>query len=424
MAALPAQAATIYSGLEDLAIPTNFAGIYLDLDTGATSSAAFTGWDVNPFFGGAGLGNSAAFQPVRVGSSNLDAVLKLAPGTIVSSSLLYASGVGGSGNPGHEHLGANIATQFQPGSEGYLGFKVTTNNSAGPYFGWMRVVFTANGGGALVKDWAYETSGGSIGTGNVIQSAPVGGVQMVTLSGGGSENYTLSNPLANTSSTTALVKNGAGSWSLNGEQTFTGATTINAGTLDLGGSARITATSSITINSGGTLLLGAANGLSQLADSAPITLAGGTLARGGLEGLQENVGRLTLSATSTIDFGASSNDQTLRFADSHLATWTGNLNIWNWTRGVDHLDFGNSGSGLSVSQLSRIRFYSDGGTTEIGAGFSPVFSGSLGEVVPVPEPGSALSAAALLGLAALREQRRGRGCAVRQATRRGRPAGS
>ncbi len=130
----PARAATIYSNLQDLAIPTNFTGVYLDLDMGATASSAFTGWDINPFFGGAGLGNSAAFQPVRVGTSNLDAVLNLASGTLVSGSLTYSSGFGGSGNSGHEHLGSN-SNQFQPDLEGYLGFKFITNNNSGPYCG-------------------------------------------------------------------------------------------------------------------------------------------------------------------------------------------------------------------------------------------------------------------------------------------------
>jgi len=51
----------IYSGVQDIPIPTDFAGVYLDPDTGAT------GWDINPFFGGVGIANSAAFQPCGMG---------------------------------------------------------------------------------------------------------------------------------------------------------------------------------------------------------------------------------------------------------------------------------------------------------------------------------------------------------------------
>ena len=34
--------------------------------------------------------------------------------------------------------------------EGYLGFKFTTNGSAGPCHAWMRVFFTANTLGAVI----------------------------------------------------------------------------------------------------------------------------------------------------------------------------------------------------------------------------------------------------------------------------------
>ncbi len=402
-----ARAAIIYSGLEDITIPTGFTGIYLDIDTGATSSTAFAGWDLNPFFGGAGVANSAAFQPVRDGTGNLDRILNLEGGTLISGSLTYSSGFGGSGNPGNEHLGPG-ADQFQPGSEGYLGFRFTTNGNAGPYYGWMRVVFTANTASALVKDWTYETSGGPISTGNILQSAPVSGVQTFTLSGQAGETYTLGNSLADNANTTALVKGGEGTWTLNGSHSFTGATTVNEGVLDLGLSGRLTHTESVTVNAGGTLLLGAVTGDDQVSNSAAITLAGGTIARGANEGLDEDLGTLTLSASSIIDFGDSLETQRLRFQASAAQSWSGTLSVWNWTSGVDHLHFGTNNSGLTSGQLSQIRFYSDSGQTEIGAGFSPYFTGP-GEVVPVPEPSSTLLALGLMALAAARETLRTRG---------------
>jgi hypothetical protein len=51
-----AHSAIIYSGLQNIAIPTTFDGIYLDVDTGATSTSTIGGWDVNFFFGGIGIG--------------------------------------------------------------------------------------------------------------------------------------------------------------------------------------------------------------------------------------------------------------------------------------------------------------------------------------------------------------------------------
>jgi hypothetical protein len=77
---------------------------------------------------------------------------------IDASSQFLSTGFGGS----QDHVGST----FTAGAEGYIGFKLN-----GTDYGWMRVVFTNNTGGALIKDWAYDNSGGSIATGNVLQSA-------------------------------------------------------------------------------------------------------------------------------------------------------------------------------------------------------------------------------------------------------------
>src|SRR4051812_16329337 len=133
------RADTIYSGLKDIPIPNDFDGVYLNIDNGATGSVEITGWDINPFFGGDGVGNSASFQPARTGTGNGDPILALGTGVKVDASFLYAPGPGGS----DAHLGAGPG-QFVSGQEGYWGFKFPTDGSAGPFFGWMRVVFTAN----------------------------------------------------------------------------------------------------------------------------------------------------------------------------------------------------------------------------------------------------------------------------------------
>jgi len=158
--ALPAHSAVIYSGLQDIAIPTGFSGIYINLDNAATNASPMTGWDLNPFFGGARFANSSAFQPARLASGNLDPALRLNLGDIVGAALTYSSGFGGSGDP-ISHLGGG-ANQFAVGSEGYVGFRFNTDAAAGPYYGWIRVVFTNNTSGGLIKDWAYDDSGSAI----------------------------------------------------------------------------------------------------------------------------------------------------------------------------------------------------------------------------------------------------------------------
>ncbi len=161
-ASISANAAVIYSGVQNIAIPTTFDGVYLDIDTGTTSTSVITGWDINPFFGGFALGNSAAFQPVRTGTGNSDTILNLAYGTLVDSLLNYATGEAGSS----DHIGGG-ANQFTDGSSGYLGFKFTNNSNAGPFFGWMRLTLTANTSGATIHEWAYDNTGSGLLAGSL-----------------------------------------------------------------------------------------------------------------------------------------------------------------------------------------------------------------------------------------------------------------
>lgn len=157
-----APAAVIYSGLQNIAIPTDFDGVYIDIDTGAFSTSVFTGWDINPFFGGSAIGNSVDFQPARIGLNNDDPIVRLASGALVDSSLFFSTGEGGSGDP-VSHLGF-ASNQFEPGAEGYLGFMFTKDDSSGPYYGWMRVLLTNGTTDGLIKDWAYDDTGAPIAT--------------------------------------------------------------------------------------------------------------------------------------------------------------------------------------------------------------------------------------------------------------------
>ena len=213
----PASAAVVYRGLQNVAIPTDFSGVYLNLDNGTTSPVEFTGWDINPFFGGVGVGNSAAFQPARTGTANSDPIIALGAGANVGGSLFFSTGQGGS----EGHLGVG-AMKFGIGQEAYLGFRFNTDANGGPYYGWMRVIFTANTPGGVVKDWAFETGGLGIQTGNVLQAAPVAGVSVVTLTGGLGQSSTLGSVVASVGvgNVTGIVKTGAGTWTIPGPQTF------------------------------------------------------------------------------------------------------------------------------------------------------------------------------------------------------------
>jgi hypothetical protein len=157
---LPTQAAFVYSGLQNIGIPTDFNGVYIDIDNAATFGSDFAGADINPFFGGSGFYNNADFQPVRTGTNYDDAIVRLPSGALISAASTFSSGVGISGSP-NNHMGAG-GNQFSPGTEGFLGFKFFKNNASGPFYGWVRLVFTNNTAGGLIKDWVYDDSGAPI----------------------------------------------------------------------------------------------------------------------------------------------------------------------------------------------------------------------------------------------------------------------
>ncbi len=164
--------AVIYSGLQNIPITTTFGGVFIDLDNAATSGSAFTGWDINPFYGGSGIANSPDFQAARTGTGNVDAIIRLNFGDLVGGGLNYSTGFGGSGSP-NAHLGGG-ANQFGVGTEGYLGFKFTLNDTSGPYYGWMRVTLTNNTAGGVISDWAYDDTGSALTIAGVPEPGRIG----------------------------------------------------------------------------------------------------------------------------------------------------------------------------------------------------------------------------------------------------------
>lgn len=159
--------AVVYSGVQDIAITTDFGGVYLDLESGAYGANPITGWDVNFFFGGIGEYNDANFQPVRVSTDPFSTILNLQENTLIDSASVFGSGVGGSGDVGSEHVGG-ASNQFAPGIQGIVGFKIVGTT---PKYGWMRVMFSLDDPGGMIFDWAYDDSGAAIAAGAL---APLG----------------------------------------------------------------------------------------------------------------------------------------------------------------------------------------------------------------------------------------------------------
>jgi autotransporter-associated beta strand protein len=245
------RADVIYSGLQNITIPTTYNGVYIDVD-------GIGGWDLNPFMGGVYLYNSSSFQLARSGIGSLDTALNLTPGSTIGSGLNFATGSGGS----LDHLG----TQFTASQEGYLGFRL---NSA--HYGSMRVVFTNNDVNAVIKDWAYDTSGASVQVGAIKQ---VGQDDIL------SSGFTLaaSSALIDSGGATNLVKNGSGTNILKSNSTYTGTTSVNAGTLEIATGGSTHASSAVTISNSGSALVvnGTVNG-TLLANTSTTLSGSGTV---------------------------------------------------------------------------------------------------------------------------------------------------
>ena len=290
--ALPAAADVIYSNLQEISIPNTYAGVYLDVNgSNGWNTDMFNpiaGWDINPFSGGSVVANSPAFQPVRGGTTSMSPILNLATGSSVGSSSVFSTftwdndgnpatpavpGYGGS----QTHLGTGIG-QFTAGQEGYIGFQLNGTN-----YGWMRVVL--GGATPVIKDWAYDTSGAFIATGNILQDGST-----VTLdSAVGS--FTLGSQITGANS---VVKNGANTVTLTGTNTYSGTTTVNTGKLVVTGTI---GNSAVTVSGSGTTL---ASGTTGTVGNS-VTLNSGTFLAAGDAGA---AGTATITGTTTFHDGS------------------------------------------------------------------------------------------------------------------------
>jgi autotransporter-associated beta strand protein len=205
------------------------------------------------------------------------------------------------------------------------------------------------------------------------------------------------------SGTGAVTQTGNGTLVLSGTNTYSGATTVSAGTLEVSGaSGALTNTSGVNIH-GGTLLLTDVSDRINHADAAVISLGattGDSMLR--LSGnVTEALGAMTLSGGNAdrrvIDFGSGSGNLSM---ENLTGSSSQGLEIWNWTDGTDHL-YVNSGSLWGGLTTSTISFFSDQGSGLVGtAQFT-----SSGELVPVPEASTLLAVLGLMAPLAWRERR-------------------
>jgi autotransporter-associated beta strand protein len=288
------------------------------------------------------------------------------PGTITIENVIAGSGTLAAQGNGQLYL--NGANTYVGGTDlGYSGYGfsgiIYFNNGAS--FGTGSIAISNTTGSLMVEG----TSAITIANRFVVNSEAgtslnvVGNVAGVTFSGAwglGTNSLVLASGGASgdrvtisgiISASGGLIKSGAGILGLSGVNAYSGATTITAGTLQLG----------------------VANAI---ASSSGVVMSGGTLNPGSFNQAMRST-TLGLAANSVIDFGAGA--ATLIFANSSSLSWSSGavLDLVNWS-GVDTLQVGSDDTGLTAAQLGNIEFNGGGlGTAEILAN---------GDVVQAPEP--------------------------------------
>jgi autotransporter-associated beta strand protein len=215
---------------------------------------------------------------------------------------------------------------------------------------------TIGGSGTLTLGGPVNVNYVATGTNGATISCPVtlGANRTFTVADNGSTALTVNNTI---SGAYGVTKAGAGTMVFSGANTYTGATTISEGILQLGEADRIS-------------------------NSSNIVLSGGTFRTGATTGYNETVGTLNLAANSTIALGTGSHS--LIFANSSGVTWSGSaLTITGWTGPAGgsgtagKIYFGSSEGTLNPEQLTKISFDGYTGT--------PVLLGT-GELVPTYLP--------------------------------------
>lgn len=139
-------------------VPNTFAGVYINLLTGASSTTASSvpGWDIGPWGNSGTLALFWNSTPTNsnggVASTTTGPYLDLAPGTVISSASIFSASAQTSATAAFLTTGTHI-----------LGFRFFNEATSAINYGYMSITTNGpNGFPATINSWTFENSGGAI----------------------------------------------------------------------------------------------------------------------------------------------------------------------------------------------------------------------------------------------------------------------
>ncbi len=197
-----------------------------------------------------------------------------------------------------------------------------------------------------------QTISSLAGTGTVTNS---GGAAATLTTGGGNTNTLYSGDIQNGVGVTGLTKVGTGTFTLSGNNTYTGKTTVSAGTLQAGATNAFTPSSAFTVASGAIL------GLNNFNETIGSLAGAGTVTNGG-------------AATRTLTTG--SDGTSTAFSGVIQNGAAGSINLTKAGAGTFTLSGDNTYTGTTTISAGALQI-GNGGTTGSVAGLSIIDSSAL-----------------------------------------------
>ena len=233
-------------------------------------------------------------------TSSYAGVTLFAGGTINAASISNYGANSSLGNHSASEAANDIGLLFRGGTLQFTGSTPQSSNRQ------LRLS-TTGGGGTLDASGASPTATLSFTAPSSINLWENSGPRSLTLTGTNPGDNTFLTNLADSGGTTSLVKSGTGNWVLGGSHSYTGNTSVMAGTLALTGTIASGPASTVQVANGGTLRLqdGAITaGTVQIASGGTLTgrgtLTGNLVNNGTL--VADHAGVLTVNGTAT-NFG-------------------------------------------------------------------------------------------------------------------------